>query len=574
MIGTGCILVLIGVQFSSMIQENQTVDEAAHLAAGWSYVSTGDFRMNPEHPALGKLISALPLTVLNPTVPTDDPSWQSENVFAFGRAFLYHNRYSPELLLTLGRLPTILLTVLCAVLLFIVSWRAFGIAAGVASLALFAFDPTVIAHGRYVTTDMIATLMIFASVVAWDKYLETGTPRSLLIASLCIGLAQTSKFSALILFPLIAVLYGICWWLSHRVNGWPRLSLTHACVSLAIVLSVSGLLIFAVHGFSFQLPINDRFVADAYLHPLTGNPNIPPFVAKLTDRTTNTGKLMYSFVSTVPIPAYPYVRGVFKFLGHNYGGHTAYLLGKFSNHGWWWYFPFAFLVKSPVGTLILTGGGFVLGLRWLFAHRHAQLYKRLQRIPLIWISAPVSIIMIMAAAMMSSLNLGIRHILPIFPFLFLLIGGTLFSDHHPRYIKSIGALLITLTIAESIAIFPNYLAFFNIAVGGPSSGPKYLTDSNLDWGQDVKKLKLFMKEQGLNYVCMVYFGQADLDWYNIDYRYLPTSDDTKGINSFDCVAVISVTALYGEGGTYRWLRDLTPSARIGYSLYVYDLRKE
>ena len=138
------------------------------------------------------------------------------------------------------------------------------------------------------------------------------------------------------------------------------------------------------------------------------------------------------------------------------------------------------------------------------------------------------------------------------------------------------AVLAGLLVFESALAYPDYLAFFNIPAGGSEAGPEYLADSNSDWGQDLKKLKTYMEANGIAEVCFSYFGASDPEYYGIQRRHLPISSEKEAIRELDCVAAVSAThlvGLYTEPGNYSWLRRREPDARIGYTIYVYDLRK-
>jgi hypothetical protein len=175
--------------------------------------------------------------------------------------------------------------------------------------------------------------------------------------------------------------------------------------------------------------------------------------------------------------------------------------------------------------------------------------------------------------MTSHLNLGIRHIYLLFPFIFTGLGYV--ATWHFKRQKWFGAivtLILLFYIISSSLVYPHYLAYFNELAGGPGNGPKYLVDSNIDWGQDLKNLKNYMVDHDIDHVCLSYFGQGNLDYYNIDYWYLPDNANFRGTAAVNCVVAISVTSLYSEGHEYSWLLNYAPTKKIGYSIYVYDFR--
>ncbi|HLJ44753.1 MAG TPA: glycosyltransferase family 39 protein [Bryobacteraceae bacterium] len=490
------VAVLLGfmsiVQVLSIRQEAQTWDEGTHLAAGLSYWKTGDYRMNPEHPPLAKLLCAVPLLFMDVTLPFQFPAWQERNEVDFGAYFLYTNRLPADAILFPARCVTILLTLALGISIAVwTRWR-FGAAAALFAVALVAFDPNLIAHGRYVTTDLAVTLFSFLACIAWEWALRRKTAGGFVIVGVLLGLALGSKFSALFLIPVFVIL-GFA-----RRPGRKGALLT-AGIAVAVVVGLYG----------------------------PGGPGL-------------------------------YWQGLSQVFAHNKEGHTAYLLGQISQKGWWYYFPVAFLVKTPTAVLLLC-------LAALFYARRvvtARFEYAVMAVPLVVYSA---------LAFGASLDIGFRHLLPVLPFLYVQLGVV--AARMPRWLSGV---LVLLLLAESLSVYPHYLAFFNRVSGGPANGPTYLLDSNIDWGQDTKKLKAWLDARDVHRICDVYFGEAFPGHYGIETTPLPGNDEVEARNSLDCVAAASVTPLYGlyvENDRYSWLRQLRPVAKVGYSIYVYDLRK-
>ena len=463
------------VQIGSIRQESQTWDEGIHLAAGYSYWRTGDFRMNPEHPPFTKLWCALPLLWMDVRLPADESAWRARDELNFGALFLYTNRLSADAILFPARCMTIVLTLALGLAIALWTRSQFGTAAALIALTLYVFDPNVIAHGRYVTSDLGVTLFSFLACVAW------GHP---LLAGVCLGLALGSKFSAVFLIPVFAVYI------------WKRRpALSDVAVMIATALAV---------------------LAALYQGHLT---------------------LFWA--------------GITQQLAHNAGGHQSYLFGNISQHGWWYYFPAAFAVKWPVAVLILIACAV-----WIRPPKRAW-----------FLTLPLAVYA--AICLTSQIDIGVRHLLPLIPFLYILLAVTV-----PRRLALAALILLG---CESLSVYPDYLAFFNRLAGGPSQGPRYLLDSNIDWGQDTLKLKHWLNQRGIHSVCRVYFGQAILAHYGIEEQPLPGIEEPDAIRNLDCIAAVSVTPLYGlyvPGDRYRWLRARTPVAKVGYSIYVYDLRKQ
>jgi len=171
--------------------------------------------------------------------------------------------------------------------------------------------------------------------------------------------------------------------------------------------------------------------------------------------------------------------------------------------------------------------------------------------------------------------MGIRHLLPIWPFIFILAAAAVTCVRF-RYRKLVVAMLVAGLAVESVSICPHYLAFFNILAGGPANGPAILADSNIDWGQDAKNLAAWLNAHHISQVCLDYFGTADIGRLGVRGPSLPATWETGRRASLDCVGAISTNILYDSFSNpqqHAWLRALRPSARIGYSIYIYDLRR-
>lgn len=543
-------------QVSSALQETQNWDEGIFLAAGYSYWKTGDFRMNRDHPPLFKLLFALPLLPLDPSLPGNRQVWDSADAPDFGYRFMHQNRVPADTLLFRGRVVAILLTLVFGFVLVLWTRREFGAAPAVLALFLFAFDPNLIAHGRYVTADLIVTLFIFLAAVTWAKFLETNRYRELVVAAVMLSLALVSKYSALFLPPLLLLFYLFRWWQEGRGG---RLSLKHLAFSVVIAGMICAATVGLVYG------------------PETVRSIHGPRLTAQVDRSTPASVVLRGFGKRLGLPAHPYLVGLHQQAVHNHIGHPAYLLGRQSPRGWWYFFPVVFAVKTPTAVLLLCVACLGLALLRLVRAGPLAALGGLRAIPPRWFVLAVTPAVFFLLCMSSHINIGVRHLLPVYPFLFVLLAAAVFQGRFRRARAALLALVVAVLLAESVRIYPHYLSFFNTLAGGPGRGPEYLVDSNIDWGQDVKKLRKYLDSIGWKEpVCFCYFGRADITYYGIEYHDLPGTDDFAGREQVDCIAAISVTPLhdvYMGSTSYRWLRERTPMAKVGYSIYVYDLRK-
>jgi hypothetical protein len=543
---SGIALAAGSLEVSTALAETQTWDEGIHISAGYAYLTLGDYRWNAEHPPLAKLMSALPLTMFHLQLPVSGDAWKKLDETTMGIEFLYRNRAPADSILFAARSMTILLS-----LFFIVSmawWtrRRFGPAVAILATCLCAFDPNLIAHGRYVTTDFPVTVFYFLAAAFWMDYLLSGRMRDLVVAALAFALAIVTKFSAVLLIPTLAALYAIRWWQAPRE------------FSLRRFVTVAAVFV----GFAFV-------VVAAVYWPETircWNTDVPP-LANVVKPGNFIGALLYGAGDWFHLPAHAFLTGLGKVAEHNQGGHASYLLGLRSDQGWWYYFPVVFAVKSTIAglaaaVLLLAAGLWALG--------------RARKIDFVWWGLLIPPVIYFAFSMTSAINIGMRHILPVYPFLYVaaaLLVVRAFSKRAARYaMLALGAL----QIAECASIAPHYLAFFNIVSGGPGNGPRYLVDSNIDWGQDVKKLAQWLEDHGTHAAYLAYFGNAPMPYYGLEARSFPGPSDQRGWDELDGFAVASVTPLEGVYVPLALLARLRlrePVAKIGWSMYVYDFRK-
>jgi hypothetical protein len=241
---------------------------------------------------------------------------------------------------------------------------------------------------------------------------------------------------------------------------------------------------------------------------------------------------------------------------------AGFLAGEYSTKGWWYYFPIAFLIKTPlVVTALLVLGIGVCIRRW----RYDRLF------------AIVPIAVFLGTAMMANINIGLRHVLTIYPFVLLLAGVALGRWRWARHIAPFVAAL------ELALVYPHCLAAFNLIVGGPSQGHKYLVDSNLDWGQDLKGLKQWMDRRGVTTINLSYFGTADPAYYGIRCTYLSggpfyaeSQVSAPQLPGYVAVSVTNLRGVYFNEETRRYydrLLERKPVATIGHSIHVYWIER-
>ncbi len=536
-LATGLIATTLAVvQIRSVQQESQTWDEGFEIVGGYQYLTTGEYRASLENPPLERILEALPLLALHPELKGEGLA--ADNTGAHdvdaGLAFLYKNRVPADQMLFAARLPMIGVCVGLVVGLAAWTRKKFGAAAGIVAALLFSLDPTVIAHGRYVKNDMTVAAFSFAAVIAWDWFLETGKGSALVASGVTLGLALGSKYSAVFLLPVFVILWALKRPLPHG-RGSVREFLT-----VGLLAGVVILILYAPY--------------DGALLPHARSAGGTP-LRQAIDQSTLVGRGIAWIGSRLGWRAQPYLIGLAQFASHGGGTHPAYLWGNRGSAGWWYYFPFAFAVKTPVATLL------AILLAVPFAATQMVLVL------------PIAIYTMLS--MMGHVDIGLRHLLPVYPFLYALVGVGLTRLRWRWRVPLLIAILSAAAI-ESFAVYPYYTAFFNVLAGGPKNGPKYLVDSNIDWGQDLKRLGEFVAARGSPQTCIMYFGTAPT-WYYLKYpaNFPKFEEMQRGVQPECSLAAVSVTPLEGvyvDPQWFAWLRDVPPTARIGYSIYVWDVR--
>jgi hypothetical protein len=561
-IAAGCLLVFSVVSFTASLQTSPSFDEPLHLYAGYSYLAWGDFRVNPEHPPLVKVLAAL--SFMGPHVNSGDiTAAERDKVgkhkdygWELAARFIAANRDNHSLF----RHPTIVVIALAAMLggvLFLWARDIYGLPAAFIATALYCLDPNIIAHSSIVQTDIPFTLFFFAGTYAFWHALTRPSWRRVVWVSLCFALSAVTKFSFLILLPIWAAL-GILHVVSrrpdaHRSNSSETSHGTGRNVALLLMMLISAIVlayiaIWAVYGFRFTAAAHD---GEAVV---------------IDSRVFENNGLWYLGVlnSKYAIVPEAWLYGLVETLRSF--DRTSYLLGEVSHHGFWLYFPVAFAVKTPLPTLIL----FAIGLL-------ATLFRRPVRRAELFLIVPAVVFFCVAVG--ARLNIGLRHILPIYPFLFVWLGGLAGSIWNDRgRIGRWGMLILgSWLVFSTLAIHPRHLTFFNELAGGPTNGHKFLVDSNLDWGQDLKGLKAWMDRYEIGRIRLAYFGTMDPGFYGIDavpasgslsFLWRPQPD--APVSPYIAISATYLAGLYlREPNTYASFRDRTPVASIGHSILVF-----
>jgi hypothetical protein len=559
--GVVLLLIVLAAELSlSIRRETQTWDEACHIFAGYSYWTRGDFGMNPEHPPFVKLLATLPLLSMSLKVPPRPKVFSKEEDFISAKEFVYSN--DAEKIMFRARTTAALLTLALAVLLFLTAREMFGSLPAFIALCLFVFEPNILAHGALVTTDMALSCFLFATVGAFYRYLKKPSGARLMLVGLAAGLSLTAKHSGILVFPILIAL-AICeLWLRPRSSpnsetGRPS-NVMHLAAALVTITLMGVLILWASYGFHFHS--RPGVDADARVVDYAARLN-SPLQKKLITEVTHLRLLPES-----------YLYGLAD-VGITAGFSHTYLFGKVYPHGQWFYFPAAFLIKSTV-TLII----FLLLVPFAIVLRGAQ-----RRRELVFMTIPLAIYF--AVAISSGMNIGVRHILPIYPFLIILAGwaAAQFIRHRRRWAWMV-AVIMAFGVVSSLRAFPTYIAYSNELWGGPANTHKYLSDSNVDWGQQLKSVKSYLDQRHINQCWFAYFGEVVIDphYYGIPCKPLTTISTVWLQASIDAPASIDGPVLISAGvlsgyefgpgslNPYDQFQRLSPTAVIEHGVFVFD----
>ena len=420
----------------------------------------------------------------------------------------------------LARLSAIVLIgIPLVVLAYVTLLRTSGRAVAATGAALLAFSPNMIAHSALAATDICFVAASLAALLALARFVEARTGGRLLTLHLALAVALAAKYSAATLFPAAFIVLAVTD--SERV-GLARTG--HALAQVVGMVATSLLVVWALHGFA---------LAPARLAVL-GSTRVPAVVAGLVSQAQ-----------------------------HQRGGHPAFLLGRTSNVGWWYYMPVALALKSTTAELVAIAFGLAaLATGW----------QRRSVDTLIW---SVTAAVFATFTLVNRLGLGVRYGLLLVPLLLFLALERWGRDAAGRVLLGGCIALVGLQAASAFAIGPHYLSYFNRWSGGPSVGYRYLADSNIDWGQDLPAMRDAIARLGGGRVLISYFGNAPFDEYGVSASVWD-SNVQRDFDRWDWAA-ISVTHLDGlfvPSDVFEPFRSVSPSARAGHSILIYSTKRD
>ena len=551
------------LMFAVSTQDSATVDETTYLAAGYSFWQGYRYYFVADHPPVDQMLASMPLLAMDvrlsdnakallskqagyPWTLTWDCQiqpvktlfphgrdnwyfWAMPEGQLFGQILVYDGTNDAEAMMLSARLVQVVLTLLAGGFIFWWARRLSGPIAAVLALATWVANPLVLAYGHLIITDVGAMAMIPVAVFALGRFVERPGRATAIWAGATVAGALAFKYTSLTLGPILlalAALYQLK--LRPSLDHWKTLLQNCGWAAFA-----AWLVLLVAYLPEWKLP--------------------PPISAEQASQLGVPG--WFQSLRLVLMPR-DFFKGLAIGLAQAHHPREAYLDGQWRTGGWWYYFPVALLLKTPIPLLMLAA--VALGLL-------CKQVRRLEFAVLVpWIAAGVYFLM----AITSKVNIGVRHTLPLFPLLAIGIA-TQWPAVSQRW-RPLVCVLAGWLGAEALLAYPLYIQSFNEFVGGPKNGYKYLIDSNYDWGQDAKRLKKFLEDRGITHIYLDYFGTQ----YNIEYLRIPNTrvnaDQARQIQ--DGWLVVSASELMRP--EWAWLRESRePTARVADTLFVYHFHR-
>lgn len=549
------LLVLEAVQVLYMVhRESLTFDEGDHMFAGYMMWKTGDYGLNPEHPPLVKGLAALSILGENLWTPPLQNRYFKMEAYLDGRDWLARNDGGSQRLVFRMRVTAGLLALALTLVIFFAAREWFGTTAGLLAMVLAAFDPNVLAHSALVTTDVGVSLFFLASIYAFYRYVKHPTVVRLILAGVVAGLLLATKHSGVLLAPMLLLLIG--WEIVVAPRGTRARTAGRLFAAFGVIVVIGVLVLWTFYGF--------RYAARP-----AGLPG--PTVAEYVKPLSPLSAAPVLFFAKFHLLPESYLIGLadVKRMAEFY---STFIFNKVHAHSVWWYFPVVLTIKTTLGLLGLIGMGFIA----------AATGKLRRGRELVYLLVPPAFYMFVA--IVAGMNIGSRHILPVYTFLFVLAGAGLAAlGAVSRSWRWVGGILLIAHILSALLVYPNDMAYANEAWGGPKNAHNLLTDANVDWAQQLKSVKTWLDKHPGEDCWFAYFAYPEIDpaTYGIHCHHLPTAD-TGWLGGSDIVpptftGYVLISAGDLSGGEWpsdlanpeRAFKKMQPADVIDYSVFVF-----
>ncbi len=545
--------------FAVISRKSITIDEIVLIPSGYYHLAASNFQLVNEHPPLVKIASAIPLLFLQPNEikpeETRGTPGSIEQKWSYEERFWENNPQMFAAISFWARVPMIMLTVLLGIIIFRFARELFGAPAAVFAVALFSLEPTIVAHGRIVQTDVPAALGYLLLIITLYRYSRGPTMKRAAWIGFAAAVAMMAKFSMLLAGPIVAGYFVIMIWRIRRTTSSRSNFLWH----LIIITLVTIVVINA--GYLFQ-------------HRAL-NAEDAQWIQESFFRVSGTIALLTRVLAHI-LPA-DFVLGILWQIRHTSEGHPAGLLGMYSRTGWWYYFPVAFTLKTTLPFLLLS----LSALAWAI---YEFIRKRDGR--LVWLLAPFLIYSIYI--MCSRINIGVRYYLPAYCFLIILGGGLLAQLVKIKRLRYAGPGIVIVLMGwvavEAARTYPNQLSYMNqLAISRPHWW--YLSDSNVEWGDGTREVADYLLARGEtqvrsaflgDFMLLHHYGVQSLSLLSEDGAEEPTRYVAIGVSFLNGSTVPESVKIDGRDATewerqnyFAAYRQRQPEAIIGGSIYLY-----
>lgn len=562
-----CLPIFLVVQTLLLVVLNYVTSvnrtETGHLGSAVYFSQTLRYDVFHVNPPLTRMIIGIPIRLCGPNYEdwkTYSPRPQDRSEWSLGTAFI--NANTPEKVrqcLFWARCSLIPILLLGGVCGYRFARELYGDMAGIVFLTLWCFSPPVLGWGATICPDAVAAALGITALYAFWHWLKNPTWKRAILAGLCLGLLPLTKMTWILAFP-IWVLIWLAWVLPSRFTRRTRSAVDMALPGfkqLAVTLLIGLYLINAGYMFdgSFRTLKSYHFISNA----LTGNlPREGEFKAEQGDRFQDN-RFADSWLGQIPVPLpREFVLGIDTQKLDFERGLESYFRGEYSQHGWWFYYPYTVLIREPLGNLCLG----LLAL-WLSIFSRKDNGNRRNEITIL--IPPVVLFAFICAQ--TGFSLHPRYLMPVLPFVYLWMAksGRVFAQR--RYVLStVVSLLLLWTVASSLWQFPHSMSYFNELIGGPKNGPKHLMGSNVDWGQNAYFLKhWYDRHPEARPIRIAYASVESFERLGIEGNEPPPSEPEPGWFA------VGVHELYSASGQYEYFFHFKPVDRIGDSIDIYHL---
>lgn len=494
---------------------SETADEPMHLTAGLEILSKHQYTIHLQNPPLPRLLIALPPWLAGARY--DGTGNYLDEVMS-----KYYSTGHYKTMLALSRVGTLVFFVIGALATWAWARREVDNTTGLVALLFFTTQPAILGHSGLATLDAAGTAGMAVAMLAFSRWLERPDFRRASVLGAAWGFAIGCKLLCVVYVPIAcAAIYTVRLLLDPETRARWR-----SIITVVAVPPVAALIVWAGYGFS---------VAPASA--------LEPVARAFPD--TIAAKVLTRIDPDAPIPAPQLIRGIGEMIEVNRGGFPSYAMRQWSNEGWWWYFPLAVALKTTLATLLFAVAGFVVA-------RKNRMF----------LEAMAAAGAILGFSMTTHVNIGIRYILPIYVFLSVAaaIAALALIRHRHQVVRGAAMVLVSWHLIASIVAHPDYLAYFNELAGREPS--RYLIDSNLDWGQDILRLRNEVRRLKIDRLGVALFGPAKLDKLGFPpHSYVDADVPTQG-----WIAVSDHSYRWRRGyGGWAWL-DREHCRRIGKSI--------